>query len=671
LRSHGGAARGTRCAISMIAVRPVQAAILGVVVTVTACTRKRDPSSEGISTLPPGVAPAASPDAAALTTPQPVSPFVVVDQFGYRPGDEKVAVVRSPRVGFDAPAAFAPDAVYAVVDAHTGERVMTGPVASWHDGAVDASSGDVAWHFDFSSMKTPGEYFVLDAKNGVRSDVFRVAADVYAPVLQQAMRFFYYQRDGMAKEPRYAGAAWADGIAHPQDAACRLYMGTSAPRDLHGGWIDAGDQSKYTNFEASDVVELLRAYVEAPAAFGDDSRIPESDNGVPDILDEAKWAIDWLARMQSADGSVLSIVSHVGASPVSADASACKYGPASTSTTLSTAAAFAFAARVFGGGPAAKGYPGYAEDLAKRAEQAWSWAAANPAAPFHDAGMGLGSGVDQELDDDTLHARKLQAASMLFVLTRGATYRAAIDGDYRASLATIDAFHSDGVEALLEYARAPGATPAVAAEIVTAFETAVEGPEHAGKHRSIADPYMAWLPTYTWGSNETKSREGNLFDDISVFAIDPAASAASLQYAERYVHYIHGVNPLGLVYLSNMGAFGARASVTRFFDQWFAPGSRWEAVGASKYGPPPGYLVGGPNPSYTWDACCPSNCGRASNNAKCGSRPPSPPAGQPDQKSYKDFGDGWPLDSWSVSEPDDAYQASYVRLLAKFTQSSN
>ena len=129
-------------------------------------------------------------------------------------------------------------------------------------------------------------------------------------------------------------------------------------------------------------------------------------------------------------------------------------------------------------------------------------------------------------------------------------------------------------------------------------------------------------------------------------------------------HYVHGVNPLGLVYLSNMGGSGATKSVTRFFHSWFAHGSMWDAVGVSKYGPPPGYLTGGPNPGYTWDSCCPNGC---SGNT-CGTAQPSPPAGQPDQKSYLDFNDSWPLDSWSVTEPDLGYQAQYVRLLSKFVQ---
>ena len=75
-----------------------------------------------------------------------------------------------------------------------------------------------------------------------------------------------------------------------------------------------------------------------------------------------------------------------------------------------------------------------------------------------------------------------------------------------------------------------------------------------------------------------------------------------------------------------------------------------------------GYLPGGPNPSYTWDGCCPSGCSGVS----CGGSQLSPPAGQPPQKAYLEFNDNWPIDSWSVTEPSDGYQAKYVHLLGHF-----
>ena len=55
-----------------------------------------------------------------------------------------------------------------------------------------------------------------------------------------------------------------------------------------------GDYNKYTSWAARNIIVMLRAYDENPTAFGDDSRIAELGNGVPDILDEVKWALDWL-----------------------------------------------------------------------------------------------------------------------------------------------------------------------------------------------------------------------------------------------------------------------------------------------------------------------------------------------------------------------------------------
>ena len=110
-----------------------------------------------------------------------------------------------------------------------------------------------------------------------------------------------------------------------------------------------------------------------------------------------------------------------------------------------------------------------------------------------------------------------------------------------------------------------------------------------------------------------------------------------------------------------MGEHGAAQSATCIFHSWFANDGDWGQVGASMYGPPPGFLPAGPNPTYAWDSCCPGNCG----GAACPSASPSPPTGQPPQKSYTNFNDNYPLDSWQVTEPDDGYQARYVRLLSK------
>jgi endoglucanase len=625
-------------------------------------------------------------DAGTIVASQPLSPNIVVDQFGYRTAAEKIAVVRSPQRGFDATAAFTPGAKYALVDAHSGQMVLEGAPAAWNGGAVDSSSGDQAWWFDFGAVTTPGDYFVLDESRAVRSDVFSISDTVYRSVLTQAQRMLFYQRDGFAKTAPYAGADWADGAAHLGN--CYLYSdaGQTLNKDLHGGWWDAGDFNKYTNWGASDVIELLHAYAESPGAFADDTNIPESGNGVADLLDEVKWELDWLLRMQQSDGSVLSIVGEAAApapafgNPANTAPSLvttpCAYGLASTSASLTAAAAYAYASVVLG---AAAGfnaaYPGYAAGLTAHAQQAWAWAKTNPAVFFHNSTstptVGAGEQEVPVSDPDRSYAllvKQLQAALYLFEATGDTTLRDFFDANYAGlnliGQGYVDASHGEEQETLLEYTQAPGATATVAQKIKSAYLSALQNSQNLGAVQTPPDPYLAYLPQYFWGSNQIKSDQGNLLYDVVTFAVDAASSAQAARGAERYVHYIHGVNPLQIVYLSNMGATGAAKSVTRFFHAWYATGSLWDAAGVSKYGPPPGYLTGGPNPSYTWDGCCPNGCSGYS----CGAAPLSPPTGQPDQKSYADFNDGWPLNSWSVTEPDDGYQAKYLRLLSKFVR---
>ena len=74
------------------------------------------------------------------------------------------------------------------------------------------------------------------------------------------------------------------------------------------------------------------------------------------------------------------------------------------------------------------------------------------------------------------------------------------------------------------------------------------------------------------------------------------------------------------------------------------------------------FLVGGPNPSYNWDNCCPSGCG----GQTCDANQVTRINGQPKQKAYDDFNTSWPMNSWEVTENSNGYQTAYIRLLSKF-----
>ncbi len=603
-------------------------------------------------------------------------PFIVVDQFGYLASQQKIAVLRDPVTGFDSTGSFTPGATLQVINTGTTAVALTGTATAWNGGATDASSGDRAWLFDFSAVTAAGSYEILDVERNVRSPGFDIGNNVYRPVLVQAVRTFFYQRAGHAKAAPFAGAGWIDGASNLgplQDTNARRYnapQDAATERDLRGGWYDAGDCNKYTNWTAGYVVELLHAYAENPTVWTDNFNLPESGNGVPDLLDEVKWGLDHLVRMQNGDGSVLSIVGLSCASPPSSATGPSLYGDASTSATLSTAIAFAHAARVFGalGTPA---FDTYAAGLRTRAENAWDWATANPNVIFRNndqatGSSGLGAG-QQETDDAGRINLRMVAAVYLFALTGNTGYRDFVDANYtRAPMFAsfwLSPFSAGVTQPLLYYSSLPGATSSAATAIRERYVSLWEGADGWGAITSRRDPYGAFITDYTWGSNAVKALAGGMFLDEAVYSLGTHSTAEQLDAAAAYLHYLHGVNPLGQVYLSNMGTFGAENSIDQFYHSWFADGSPlWDSVSGSTFGPPPGFLVGGPNPSYNWDDRCPGV------SPQCGAAVPGPPAGQPRQKAYLDFNTSWPLNSWSVTENSNGYQTHYIRLLARYAR---
>jgi hypothetical protein len=234
----------------------------------------------------------------------------------------------------------------------------------------------------------------------------------------------------------------------------------------------------------------------------------------------------------------------------------------------------------------------------------------------------------------------------------------------------------DALESLLYYAKLPGVTIEVANSIRRKFLTNLSVASRAFQsYLHQGDPYRAPIRDYTWGSNRAKAMQARLFQLSALYSSDQTTVDASLAAALEYTHYIQGVNPLGIVYLTNMSVAGASHSASTMFHAWFAYGTRWERVLDEKRpGPPPGFLVGGPNPQFSTDACCRApagspafRCYGAAAFSLC-QRSFKPPLSQPAEKSYLDFSDPWPANSWEITEPSLQYQSYYVRLLAAFVR---
>lgn len=593
----------------------------------------------------------------------PFDAHLLVDQFGYRPGDPKVAVIRSPQLGYDSANKFTPGMTYEVRSTDMGQIVFSGKPVAWDRGAVEASSGDRGWWFDFSAVDTPGTYFVYDSQNRVRSATFLVASDVYRKVLRSAMRMFYYQRSGMAKQPPFADACWEDEpsyIGPGQDLAARDITDPDNPakaRNLSGGWFDAGDTNKYVTFAVQPVHQLLTAYAENPAAFTDDFGIPESGNGIPDVLDEVKWETDWLKKMQYPDGSAALKVGEIAygsAAPPSSDHNARYYVPSCSSATIAVAGMFAHASYTFRRIP---GLAMEAENLRVRAIAAWDNYQHRTDKQIHcDTGVVHAGNADLSVDQQ--NAEAVVAAIYLYAITGEAEYDTYVKVNFHELRPYSDFGWSRYVpeqgEALLFYTTLPDADAGLRATILADKLRDVRASSGVyGFHGD--DLYRAFIPEaqYHWGSNNPRAQYGNTNMDVLSLHLEDASAATYRDRALGMLHYFHGVNPFAMVYLSNMYADGATRSANEIYHTWFAHGTRWSDALTSACGPAPGYVPGGPNAQAVQNGVPASLV---------------PPAGQPSQKSYRDWNVASPEDSWVVTEPGIYYQSAYIELLSKFVR---
>ena len=368
-------------------------------------------------------------------------------------------------------------------------------------------------------------------------------------------------------------------------------------------------------------------------------------------------------KMQQADGSVLHKVSattYTGtASPPSDDMRLRRYAPATSSATISACGAFAHAAMVY----ASLGNSDmdtYANELKTAALNAWNWLADNPTLfEYDNAGFVNADAVDPVYNQTV---NKACAAIYLYALTGDTQYRDYFDNQWPEfhlyQWWYVYPFESEYQYAVLFYTQLSNATPAVVTEIQERYTNSVSG--QLDNYLNQTDAYLSFVEdqNYGWGSNRTKSYKGLMFNNMLLYNLVNNDEQDYLDASAFYIHYIHGLNPLSWVYLSNMNEYGAEKSVNEFYHSWFTDGSvLWDRVGESIYGPPPGYLTGGVNPNYSPD---PSYNGTI-----------EPPQSQPIQKSYHDWNTSWPENSWEVTENSITYQAAYIKLLSAVMKQSD
>jgi len=540
-----------------------------------------------------------------------------VNQLGFEPGDTKRAILR----------AGAEVSAWELLD-NNGQVVLRGRTEPYGE---DASSGLTVQRIDFSAFRTPGTYLLRTVVGASRS--FQIRPNLYRPLARDALAFFYHQRAGTPIEARIVGAKWARPAGHPHETATCFagkdergteWAGCPYSLDVTGGWYDAGDHGKYVVNGGIALWTLLNAYERNLRT------LPTGPNGAPSLLDEARYEMDFLLRMQVPQGGRLRVP--VG-KPVPApgkpawEASPAPFAeidaggmahqkvadrwwtalptpphkddrerllyPPTTAATLNLAATAAQCARIWQTLDRA-----FAARCLAAAERAFAAARRNPEVYATNSFTGSGGYGDAQLSDEFYWA-----AAELFVTTGKAEYEKALAASphFReapgepgwpqvATLGTITLATRPSKLAEADVKRLRTALAATADRFLA---------DEAGNGYRI--PYLA--KDYPWGSNGALLNRAMVLGVASDLTHDPKYRAGVIDA----VDYILGRNPMHVSYVSGYGSWSMQHPHHRFW----AP-----SLDAALPGPPPGVLSGGPNSTAMVDPvalqmkgkCAPQTC---------------------------------------------------------------
>ncbi|NQU28346.1 MAG: glycoside hydrolase family 9 protein, partial [Candidatus Marinimicrobia bacterium] len=180
----------------------------------------------------------------------------------------------------------------------------------------------------FTDFSLTGRFKLMIKDIKAESLPFAISAEIYAEAHEICLSYIRQQRCGY--NPFF------DKYCHQQDGKT-MYgpMPDSTHIDVTGGWHDAGDHLRYLLTSGNTVCRLLLAYRENKSIFADQVNDlgQAGANGIPDILDEAKWGLDWMLKMHPEPDQLFHQVAddrdHIGFKLPFADSANYGWGPGS------------------------------------------------------------------------------------------------------------------------------------------------------------------------------------------------------------------------------------------------------------------------------------------------------------------------------------------------------
>ena len=500
---------------------------------------------------------------------------IKVNQVGYIPEGEKYALVSGfvEDLTADVGTNFEVRRVSDNSIAYTGTLTLV----SEYD---EEASGEKVLKADFSALNEEGTFFIAVLATGiVDSPTFDISPDVYDQLLIDTSRYFYYQR---ANEELTSTNApdFPHEVFHLEDFNSPLESGyQNIYKDVSSGWYDAGDFGKYTNAGATAIQDLLWAYELFPSQFIDNQfNIPESGNGIPDILDEIRHELDFILKMQDENsGGFYHRIQSIG-DDISNSVRAIKdigdNGETNVRPTPSSADSAGILAR------ASTFYddfdPTFANQLLNAAEFGWSYLENNPNYIAIPSGP---YGDDSDLDN------RLFAAACLYQATGNSIYNNYFLSNYEQFADTLDnpeCAHFVGsheIPAFLIYMSINNPDSTFVSWFTSKFtnwrSVHIERINRVAWHNSL-EPWQYW-----WGSNMMIL---NTPMDIAIGSkLLGDYDDTIIEIVQRNLNYILGVNPMQI---SMVTGYGTRSTTAIFSNIYSAD---------NKPGLPKGILPGGAN----------------------------------------------------------------------------
>lgn len=501
----------------------------------------------------------------ALLAAQQPTGAIRLNSLGYLPQQEKEATITADVNTF------------VVKDAETNETLFSGKTSGPF---YQEDTGQEVVMADFSALHRPGSYY-LELSNGSRSVIFPVGETIYRDPFRTTMRGFYLWRCGMAVAGDHGGDHFCTEACHMEDGYLDYLGEKGGQRDGSGGWHDAGDHGKYIVNAGITMGILSMAWEQfQPQIEKINLQLPETAPGLPSYLQELKWEMSWVLKMQYADGSgrvshKLTRTNFSGFIMPQDDKEKRYFTEWSSAATASFTAMTAQAARLF-----APYDPAYADRLLTAARLSYDYLQQHPEEkPFIQGDFQTGGYQTTDPDDRLWAAAELwqttgEEAYLLDFEQRAAAISFRVDEDWdwgnvtNLGMFTYLLSEREGKNRVVEERIRENALRA-ADNMVT---------------RARNDAYGRALVRYYWGCNGTVARQTlNLYVAEKLQPRDDYRETALTQIA-----HLFGRNTYNRSYVTGLG-----------INPPMHPHDR--RSGADKVEAPwPGYLVGGGHSATDW-----------------------------------------------------------------------